>query len=581
MIKKLFTILVAAAALVAIVCVAYSLYLYSINGKTLSVRGEVQLAKSGETTWVTLEKGTKLEEGDRLRTGEASSCNVILGNAANTVIQAGENTEIVLTGKNPAGVELMDGELYAALTRPDVSGKFRVKTPNAVCGARGTGWRVSAPDSSSTVIDVYEGRVKSGSSMTMYDNEPYIARNAQELSAVGTETGSSQYSYSKLKNSSFAMWNTWREKASKLLTEARAINYMAPNSPNPYPAFQKGVNFVSWRANGYSDLESRISFTKMERETNANCASFIVTWYQDETFSTEIKANPDKTPSDESLEFILNRSRELGLRTMLSPHVDLTMHDNAAWRAEIGFDNNEDWDTWFANYEEFVLKYAALAEKHEVDIYNIGTELTLCATQRPDKWRLLIPKIRKVYSGKLIYTANWFEEYRDIRFWDLLDYAGISAYFPLTTRERPSIWDLKRNWKKWVIEIEAWQKNHQKPVVFTEIGYRSVASGAIEPWEYVKGGMVDLKTQHKAYKSVFETFWRKDWFYGMYWWNWRTNPNIQGKYHRGFTPMDKPAQELVKKWFAKPDPRTYKSWYDLAKDAVVRWFNNVKSKFIK
>lgn len=51
--------------------------------------------------------------------------------------------------------------------------------------------------------------------------------------------------------------------------------------------------------------------------------------------------------------------------------------------------------------------------------------------------RRLIRQIRRVYHGPLTYAANWSGEYKQIRFWDALDYVGIQAYFPLRHGRQP------------------------------------------------------------------------------------------------------------------------------------------------
>ena len=251
---------------------------------------------------------------------------------------------------------------------------------------------------------------------------------------------------------------------------------------------------------------------------------------------------------------------------MLSPQLDLEATADGSWRAEIGFSSDAEWNKWFESYEAMLLHYAKLAEKNDVEILNIGTELTLTTLQRPDKWKKMIEDVRKVYSGKLVYTANWFEEYLDITFWKELDYAGISAYFPLSEKVRPTYSEIRNGWEEWKKEIKAWQLTHGKPVLFPEIGYRSIEGTAQEPWQYSKGGQIDLKQQYNCYKAAMETFYDEEWFYGMYWWAWRIQPAIQGKFHRGYTPNDKPASELVNLWYSKPDPRKYKNIFTRIKE---------------
>jgi len=563
--KRLLAVPFTLAALAGIAGVGYMAYLFTLNGHTLSLSGDVRVFDGQNARWVSADEGRKLKEGDVVRTGENSSCEILLGAAGETVVQAGENTEFRLTGTHPASLELVDGELLAALTRPGRSGKFRIKTPNGTCGVRGTGWKVSARPNAGTSIEVFEGRVKFGRSEEMYVTAPFIAASGTRLLAGAEDT----VVYEDMPSGAFSAWNTWIENSSDDLSRAGVVNDMAQSIPAPYPVWQEGMSYASWHPTGYVSAESDISMRKMEKDTNPTWINIVTTWYQNDVNSTDISPNPDKTPLDGSLKHAFDQARELGLHTMLTPQVDLINVENDFWRAEIGFSSNEGWDRWFESYLKFILHYAVFAEENDVDILNIGTELTRTTLQRPDKWVAVIKEVRKVYSGRIVYTANWFEEYRDITFWEHLDYAGISAYFPLSDKERPSYAEIKRNWGKWLVEIEAWQKTHGRPVIFPEIGYRSIEGAAREPWAFTNTGPLDMQQQYNCYKAAFETFWGKKWFYGMYWWTWRTAPYIQGRYHRGYTPNDKPASGLIDHWYAKPDPHKYKSMIRSLKNTFV------------
>ena len=168
-----------------------------------------------------------------------------------------------------------------------------------------------------------------------------------------------------------------------------------------------------------------------------------------------------------------------------------------------------------------------------------------------DKWKEIIRAIRAIYSGKLTYAANWSEEYLHIKFWDDLDYAGIDAYFPLSEKDNPTYEELMESWKKWVVEIEEWQKEINKPVIFPEIGYRSSTKAAYHPWEHAPGTKVDLELQFNCYKALVDTFINKEWFYGIYWWDWGTSIKMGGKFNRNFTPQNKPAQDYIKKLYKR------------------------------
>ena len=542
-------------------------YLFAMNGRTFAPTGDVEVRKAGSDTWEKLEKNYRLKNGDTLKTGPDSSCNILLGNTAEAVVKAGENTEVAITAKNPVELELADGKLLTNLTRDTRLKKFTVKTPVGACGIRGTGWEVSADkDNSTAEIDVFEGRVKFGQSEMLYENDPYVVPNNYRLNISKGET--TQMDREKLAPEQYGKWNEWVKKSSEDLSGIGVANQMVESSPDGYPAWQEGVSYVSWLPERYSGIEAGVSLPQMIEMTNASWVNLIVTWYQEDRNTTEIKPDLEKTPLDVNLMSAIRKAQRLGAHVMLTPHVDLKYHTTGSWRGEIGYTDDVKWDEWFASYETFILYYAEIAEKSDVEILNIGTELSITTTQRPDKWMELIPKIREVYSGRLVYTANWFEEYESIRFWNLLDYAGISAYFPLSQNNKPSYFEIKRNWALWLEKIEAWQKTHGKPVIFPEIGYKSAEGAARQPWEHRSSGIVDMKLQYNCYKAAFETFWDKEWFYGMYWWAWRTDPRLGGAFDRGFSPSGKPAEKLVKAWYNKPDPHKYKSVIELAKDKL-------------
>jgi len=313
--------------------------------------------------------------------------------------------------------------------------------------------------------------------------------------------------------------------------------------------FQKGMGYCTWSKDSYSSASSDESIAEI-REIGTNHISILVTWYQTNCWSGDIQKKGN-TPSDEALSHAIERAHEVGLKVMLKPHLDLLDTSDGSWRGEIGCLREPDWEAWFKKYTDYIMYYAELAEKENVELFCIGTELSTAASVKGYMWRELIKKVRGVYSGKLTYAAHW-DRYLDIRFWDLLDYVGINAYFPLTEEMAPSYQDLKEAWQKWLPEIESFQARIGKPVIFPEAGCNSADGAAIRPWEHAPRREVNLKLQEDYYLALLETFWNKDWFYGLYWWYWGTNPNMGGEHNRNFTPQNKPVEEVIKKWYAKP-----------------------------
>ncbi|MDD5633737.1 MAG: hypothetical protein PHW46_00480 [Candidatus Omnitrophica bacterium] len=307
-----------------------------------------------------------------------------------------------------------------------------------------------------------------------------------------------------------------------------------------YP--QRGMCYVTWEKDRFSSQYSNESLQKLV-SIGVDYISICVTYYQEKYNSTEIKAT-EQTPSDKSIQYVIKNAHKLGLKVMLKPHVDLIdRYDGTYWRADIGFVTEEDWEKWFKEYEKIILHYAQMCKEYEVELYCVGTELSFTA-QKESRWRDLIAKVRAECSSQLVYAANW-NDYKDVNFWDVLDYVGIDAYFPISTKSTPTLEDLISGWKKWECEIESWLETVNKKIVFTEIGYPSTSHAAITPWENPTGGNPDVDIQAICYKAFFETIWNEPWLAGVYWWKWDTNVNAGGKNNRQFTPQNKPAQEIV------------------------------------
>jgi len=307
--------------------------------------------------------------------------------------------------------------------------------------------------------------------------------------------------------------------------------------------FQKGACFTTWEKERFASSGAKQAL-EMLADMGVDHIQIIVTGYQDKHNSIEIKSTK-LTPSDPSvIEAIIN-AQGMGLKVMLKPQVDIINNEKGKyWRGNIGSADDTGWKRWFEEYERFIVHYAEIAQKYGVEIFCVGTELSLTA-RKDDSWRQIISSVRKIYSGELIYAANW-DNYRNIEFWEDLDYAGIDAYFPLTKKSDPTAEEIKKGWRKWTEEIDAWHSAVNIPVIFTEIGYPSSAHAASKPWKNGSGNP-DVDIQTKCYKAFFEAVWGKSWLSGVYWWNF--NPSIYGggMYNRYFTPLNKPAAKILEK----------------------------------
>lgn len=252
--------------------------------------------------------------------------------------------------------------------------------------------------------------------------------------------------------------------------------------------------------------------------------------------------------SDDGISETTQMARSLHIKTLLKPHLWV----GKGWPGDIQMSNELDWESWFTQYETFILHYALLAEKNQIDILCIGTELQK-TTEKEKEWRNIIRKIKAVYHGSLTYAANFHQEYKRISFWDELDFIGIQAYFPLATSKGPGFQELLDGWKSPMESIEKAQKQYNKPVLFTEIGYRSTHDAAVEPWQWPKAEQSTeacYEAQAECYKAFFQSVWNKKWFAGVYFWKWYPQgPRRMGSID--FTPQNKLAEKILKDNFSK------------------------------
>ncbi len=273
--------------------------------------------------------------------------------------------------------------------------------------------------------------------------------------------------------------------------------------------------------------------------------------------------------TDAGIRDLCRRAAARGMGCLLKPHVWVGRYaaDGQA-RDRIGFATEADWRQWEADYRRFLLHYARLAADVEADVLAIGTELMGAATARPAFWRALAADARAVYGGKLTYAANWYEEVEAVSFWDALDYVGVQAYYPLVhdaataPREEqqnaplPAVATLAAGWAPHGAALAAVHRATGRPVLFTEVGYRSVGYAARTPWTWprrAEDGVVPPApaVQARCYRALGRALGDAPWLAGAVVWKWHPPP--EGRRPLGFTPQGKPAEAVLRRLFGGTD----------------------------
>lgn len=259
---------------------------------------------------------------------------------------------------------------------------------------------------------------------------------------------------------------------------------------------------------------------------------------QSNKYSTDVRSGVD-TPTDAALREGIRYLQEQGFRVTLKI---LLQPDDGTWRAMINPYNREE---WFRNYGQKLVEYAQIAQDMGVYQYSIGTELLSMTTPATDsmntaRWESMIQDVRSVYSGKVIYGAQHgyiyageygvnVNELEGIDFWDKLDYIGLSAYYPMSNERQPSVESLLRRWQ----EIEQQdilpvQQRWGKKILLAEVGYKSMDYTFVSPGEWQRTGAYNETNQANGYQALLQFFTNKDYFAGVHFWDWKSNPHAGG-----------------------------------------------------
>ena len=315
--------------------------------------------------------------------------------------------------------------------------------------------------------------------------------------------------------------------------------------------WQKGASIIPTSPDDFRTDTFKQSVQNL-KATGANTVSLIIPYWQanDQASHIELAQN---SPTDQSLISAINYIHSLGMQVMLKPHLD---SGSGAWRATI---SPTDRDAWYGNYSAMLNHLGDIGKQTNVEIICIGTEMVYTATytSNPDntqRWITMINSLRTHFPGKLTYSSNWgpggvTDEKNHIGFWPNLDYIGISAYFNLNTPST-DYESLKNAWDTYrVSQIEPLYNQYKKPILFTELGYRSVPGSHNQPWNYSSPGNAYQQEQADDYTALFKYWDNYSYMVGVQFWNWSSDPNAGGINSNDYTPQHKLAENVMTTWF--------------------------------
>lgn len=263
---------------------------------------------------------------------------------------------------------------------------------------------------------------------------------------------------------------------------------------------------------------------------------------------------------------------------------------------------------WFESFRVFMDMYITIARASRVEEFTVGAELYSMTVGIEDQWqeypygfpgrwlellryiRSKLPGTRLMYDinftddrvdgGALPTSGGEFERWRyrivdladrtdpaeraiwtDLTsFWKELDAIGIDMYRSLASpnQEIPEDMNqlvslLRQRTDSFATQMDnslteiAMTLDMEKPLIFKELGYRSVDKGFIDPFAYAGSGNLNVVHQAAAYQAVFASFWEPGWawFKGFNFWDIAVDPSKSGAADTGFNPSGKTETESV------------------------------------
>jgi hypothetical protein len=256
------------------------------------------------------------------------------------------------------------------------------------------------------------------------------------------------------------------------------------------------------------------------------------------------------TPTPDQLSALIDHAKARKLRVILMPIVLLDDPKGDEWRGTL---KPENWDTWWDSYRDMITHFSWIAEGHHVDVLVVGSEL-VSTENKLDQWTQTISAVRKVFHGMLTYSANW-DHYTSVPFWNQLDLISTNSYYKLGEDHNVSLSEIEQRWQDIQRDLLGFTRKKHLPLLFTEVGWCSMANAADAPWDYTQESVPqDDALQKKLYEGFFRSWWGNPAYGGFMIWEWSPGDGGNGDedQRRGYTPKNKPAEQILRQWFGKP-----------------------------
>ncbi len=330
--------------------------------------------------------------------------------------------------------------------------------------------------------------------------------------------------------------------------ESPAGEKLPPAPRQPLPSADAVYHGVAWQIHSSHDCVNQArKLLGQIADLGADTVLISNAGYQEHAGSESFKIDPKVTPSPREWQEIFDIAHKNGLRVILMPIILLSDPRGTEWRGVI---SPPSWDDWFDQYRKFLTHFAKIAADGKVEVMTVGSEL-VSAEKYTDQWRKVVREVRKIFPGKLSYSANW-DHYKVIEFWDDLDLVGMTSYYKLSGDPNPTLETLVEAWKPIKRGLLKWQQEIKKPLLFTEVGWCSQEGTSIEPWNYYykqASTPEGLEEQRRCYRAFTETWDKTPEVGGIIWWEWTDTAGGPDDFN--YIPKGKPAERELREWFQR------------------------------
>lgn len=304
------------------------------------------------------------------------------------------------------------------------------------------------------------------------------------------------------------------------------------------------------------DLNKTLGDLGQMRRAGVNSVMIDVWWDVDDEKATTMHPGSITTPDDTLIKAI-QQSKAAGMRVYFMPKL-WCPNCSHTWR---GILQPTPRTSFYDNYRAFIDKYADLARTAGADLFVIGSEMN--STQNDDlndgqgagaPWRKVAEEAKQHFGGRITYDANW-DTVNEVKFWDAVDLISVSAYYPLTDDDRPSVSQIKSAWQSskdqtfsartWANDLATLATTKNKQILFGEVGYLSSTRAGERPYDPSNQHEYSDAVQTNFYQALLETFQGQPWWAGVFWWEWYQDdsPNMS------YTPRDKMTEQFLKAWY--------------------------------